>query len=486
MFRSLAAIVVLLVSASSADAWPTLRLRPQVELGAGYDNNIYLDASGLPEQAADGAGAMVSVAPEIATVLTLPGAQQFVASYHALLQHFIAGDVSGETTLRHDAGLLYASPPVYRIKLIVGGAFGQLIQRREAVGWRQLYGTVELRRPIGRSLRASLAYHPIYADYDAGLVASEWAHEARVSGLWVVGGGLQLEASYGVSVGRTEPDIYNSLRQVPIITAWWRPVDLPLELGAGYRATISRLSAQSDALTQVLQEAQMSTGSPGPGPGGPGPGPGPDLEPDPDPIPDPEPVLDRTDILHGIEVYVRAWFWKSLFLHAKYELQIGTTNDETLQSYSRHRVLAGIGGSLSFAYGDDTAPRSRVSSSPVAASPVTSSREPLPSSLPLSTPLQLEIDASDARKVAVVGTFNGWDPNKHLLQRAEGGKWRGSFALPAGEHRYMLWIDGKVVSPPACESWENDGFGGKNCLLYVSPDTRSLKDASVGGESPPD
>ena len=76
--------------------------------------------------------------------------------------------------------------------------------------------------------------------------------------------------------------------------------------------------------------------------------------------------------------------------------------------------------------------------------------------------------ANGAKKVAVVGDFNGWDPQHSLLEDADG---KGTFAVtlrvPKGPHEYMFWVDGKWVTDPGASERRPDGFGRTNAILRL-------------------
>jgi hypothetical protein len=76
--------------------------------------------------------------------------------------------------------------------------------------------------------------------------------------------------------------------------------------------------------------------------------------------------------------------------------------------------------------------------------------------------------AQGARRVAVAGDFNGWDPQKAPLMDQDG---KGSFAatvkLPPGAHQYMFVVDGEWVTDPAASEQRPDGFGRTNSVLRL-------------------
>lgn len=84
-------------------------------------------------------------------------------------------------------------------------------------------------------------------------------------------------------------------------------------------------------------------------------------------------------------------------------------------------------------------------------------------------PFTLKIHAPGAGAVALVGEFNGWDPQATPLLPREGGWWQTTCTLPAGTWAYAFVVDGAWVTPPDAEATEDDGFGGRNGLLIVLP-----------------
>jgi hypothetical protein len=83
--------------------------------------------------------------------------------------------------------------------------------------------------------------------------------------------------------------------------------------------------------------------------------------------------------------------------------------------------------------------------------------------------VRLVVHVPGARRVAVAGTFNHWDPNATLLApSASPYYWTISLALPPGEHQYAFLVDGQrwITDPVATEV--DDGFGRQNSVLMVA------------------
>ena len=83
-------------------------------------------------------------------------------------------------------------------------------------------------------------------------------------------------------------------------------------------------------------------------------------------------------------------------------------------------------------------------------------------------PAEFHVKAPQARRVSVVGTFNGWDPETHPLHGPDkNGEWSVRIALAPGQYRYMFVVDGiRWMADPNAVASQNDGFGGKNSILF--------------------
>lgn len=86
-----------------------------------------------------------------------------------------------------------------------------------------------------------------------------------------------------------------------------------------------------------------------------------------------------------------------------------------------------------------------------------------------SVPVVFRLQAADARSVAVMGSFNRWDPNGYeMMQDPETKKWKLRVELPPGKHDYVFLVDGKTIVPdPQADISKADDFGHKNSILFV-------------------
>jgi len=85
--------------------------------------------------------------------------------------------------------------------------------------------------------------------------------------------------------------------------------------------------------------------------------------------------------------------------------------------------------------------------------------------------VQFVLVAPDAKKVSVVGDFNGWDASHagYQAQHRGGGVWSVTASVPLGHHRYSFVVDDSVwvADPIAPRAVDND-FGVTNSAIVVS------------------
>lgn len=77
-----------------------------------------------------------------------------------------------------------------------------------------------------------------------------------------------------------------------------------------------------------------------------------------------------------------------------------------------------------------------------------------------------------ARKVAVTGDFNGWDPEGLPLRPAgKPGLWTAKLRLKPGAYSYNFIVDGeRLVPDPDAPAQAPDGYGGTNSIMLVKGD----------------
>ena len=84
--------------------------------------------------------------------------------------------------------------------------------------------------------------------------------------------------------------------------------------------------------------------------------------------------------------------------------------------------------------------------------------------------VQFVLVAPDAKKVAVVGDFNGWDADHagYQAQHRGGGVWSVTAPVPVGHHRYSFVVDDSVwVADPTAPRVVDNDFGVANSTIVV-------------------
>lgn len=83
--------------------------------------------------------------------------------------------------------------------------------------------------------------------------------------------------------------------------------------------------------------------------------------------------------------------------------------------------------------------------------------------------VRFELSAPNASRVALVGSFNEWNPIATPLVRDQAtGKWMVSVPLAPGRHVYAFVVDGDVKADPSAPRAADDDFGSKNSVVFVS------------------
>ncbi len=84
--------------------------------------------------------------------------------------------------------------------------------------------------------------------------------------------------------------------------------------------------------------------------------------------------------------------------------------------------------------------------------------------------VQFVLVAPDAKKVAVVGDFNGWDSQHagYQAQHRGGGVWSVTAPVPVGHHRYSFVVDDSVwVADPTAPRVVDNDYGVPNSAIVV-------------------
>lgn len=84
--------------------------------------------------------------------------------------------------------------------------------------------------------------------------------------------------------------------------------------------------------------------------------------------------------------------------------------------------------------------------------------------------VQFVLVAPDAKKVSVVGDFNGWDASHagFQAQHRGGGVWSVTAPVPVGHHRYSFVVDDSLwVSDPNAPRVMDNDYGVANSAILV-------------------
>jgi hypothetical protein len=77
--------------------------------------------------------------------------------------------------------------------------------------------------------------------------------------------------------------------------------------------------------------------------------------------------------------------------------------------------------------------------------------------------------APGAKRVAVVGPFNGWNPTVHPLVRTTSGDWTITIYLPPGRVVYHFDVDGAVWLDPNDDGRIRNTRGSHYSVRHITP-----------------
>ncbi len=95
------------------------------------------------------------------------------------------------------------------------------------------------------------------------------------------------------------------------------------------------------------------------------------------------------------------------------------------------------------------------------------------------------LEAPDAQRVHVTGSFCDWQTNSCALKRGRRGIWRTTLSLPPGRHEYRFLVDGEWRDDPACTERVPNPFGTENCVLHVLREAAQEVRSAVASEEVP-
>jgi len=382
-------------------------LVPELRLGAGYDDNLFLDANptgALPTQIRS--DAIFDVEPRLSARLSAGGhVLALTADY--LERITVANRDLRELSLRLD----WISAPAGPVDFVVAGVYEHYAadlfpdDTFDLVG-----GEAGLRLRLGTRVLVDGRYRGdarLYSDplrsgqVDVEHRAMAWLRIRAHRVLDVELGYTFLHEDSNASEARFErhrADLALTLRP----TSW-------LLVGAGYG-----LSAQH------LPTAMLVGGMQGP----------------------------RDDLMSQVDVAVSARPERWLEIFVRYDFIYSSSTDAAGQ-WRRNQVIGG----LAFSW-----PLAKIWSRPPPEAPRVTGHE-----------VTFRFRGA-ATTVSVVGDWNGWDPSAAPLYR-RGDRFEATYSLPPGRHEYAVSVDGVVQPPRDALGYVDDGFGGKNGVVEVLADS---------------
>lgn len=85
-------------------------------------------------------------------------------------------------------------------------------------------------------------------------------------------------------------------------------------------------------------------------------------------------------------------------------------------------------------------------------------------------PVAFNLSNVKAQKVSVIGSFNNWRPEQHVMKFDPAkNRWIIEIAIPPGEYEYAFLIDNQqAVADPKADFYKKDGLGSRNSIVFVS------------------
>lgn len=87
---------------------------------------------------------------------------------------------------------------------------------------------------------------------------------------------------------------------------------------------------------------------------------------------------------------------------------------------------------------------------------------------PKTTRVTFRVRAEVGSKVALAGSFNGWDPaDKPMTDKDGTGEFTCTVSLPKGRYEYKYVINGTWCADPECTDWVQNDMGTLNSVKVV-------------------
>lgn len=85
-----------------------------------------------------------------------------------------------------------------------------------------------------------------------------------------------------------------------------------------------------------------------------------------------------------------------------------------------------------------------------------------------SSAVHFEIAAPLARRVSLVGDFDGWNPSALPMRRGANGTWVIEVRIAEGRHAFAFSVDGRLTTDPTAALSSDDNFGVPSSVVVVN------------------
>lgn len=86
----------------------------------------------------------------------------------------------------------------------------------------------------------------------------------------------------------------------------------------------------------------------------------------------------------------------------------------------------------------------------------------------LLRPVNFFLVAPQAKRVAIIGDFNEWQPESHPMKRQVDGSWALQVPLHHGHHRYQFLVDGQPILDPRAHGFARTAKHERVSIVAVS------------------
>jgi 1,4-alpha-glucan branching enzyme len=86
----------------------------------------------------------------------------------------------------------------------------------------------------------------------------------------------------------------------------------------------------------------------------------------------------------------------------------------------------------------------------------------------MAKPVNFFCFAPEARRVALVGDFNDWQPDVNPMIRQPDGSWHIVVALNHGHHHYQFIVDGRPMLDPRATGIARNDSNDRVSLIAIS------------------